>query len=141
MSSAAAKARGRKRSGPTSNSEQPAPTARGKKKIVTLAPDADRVLRKCRELKTQLQQAEPMIAPSAIPDGIPSNIVEVMEQTSDQVLEGIEVIALRIAHQVLKRHEGFSLDIPSRAASNQIYVKEWDRIVLGGKRSTRTFLQ
>jgi hypothetical protein len=31
-------------------------------------------------------------------------------------------------------------DIPSRASSNQIYVKEWDRIVLGGKRSSRSFI-
>eukprot|EP00546_Thalassionema_frauenfeldii_P019570 CAMPEP_0178898522 /NCGR_PEP_ID=MMETSP0786-20121207/2380_1 /TAXON_ID=186022 /ORGANISM="Thalassionema frauenfeldii, Strain CCMP 1798" /LENGTH=147 /DNA_ID=CAMNT_0020569255 /DNA_START=229 /DNA_END=672 /DNA_ORIENTATION=- len=35
---------------------------------------------------------------------------------------------------------GFSLQIPSRAASNQIYVEEWDRIVLGPKTSTRSFI-
>ena len=36
--------------------------------------------------------------------------------------------------------QGFQLDIPSRAASNQIYVPELDRIVLGDKRGTRSFL-
>ena len=46
---------------------------------------------------------------------------------------------MNIASQVLAK-KGFSIEIPSRSSSNQIYVKEWDRIVLGGKRSTRTFL-
>jgi hypothetical protein len=70
---------------------------------------------------------------------IPPDIVEVVELSSTEVLEGIESVALTIAQQVLSK-QGFTLDIPSRASSNQIYVKEWDRIVLGGKRSTRTFL-
>lgn len=51
----------------------------------------------------------------------------------------MESIALDIAQQVLNG-KGFSMEIPSRAATNQLYVKEWDRIVLGGKRSSRTFL-
>jgi hypothetical protein len=70
---------------------------------------------------------------------VPPDIVEVVELSSTEVLEGIESVALTIAQQVLSK-QGFTLDIPSRASSNQIYVKEWDRIVLGGKRSTRTFL-
>lgn len=70
---------------------------------------------------------------------IPPDIVEVVELSSTEVLEGIESVALTIAQQVLSK-QGFTLDIPSRASSNQIYVKEWDRIVLGGKRSTRNFL-
>lgn len=36
--------------------------------------------------------------------------------------------------------KGFQLEIPSRAASNQIYVPELDRIVLGSKTGTRSFL-
>jgi hypothetical protein len=76
----------------------------------------------------------------ALPEELSSkDIVEVSELSSGQVLEGMETIALRVAHQVLNK-QGFTLDIPSRAASNQIYVKEWDRIVLGSKRSTRSFL-
>ena len=63
---------------------------------------------------------------------IPSDIVEVDELSATEVLEGIENIALRITESVLAK-KGFSMDIPSRAASNQIYVKEWDRIVLGQK--------
>lgn len=73
------------------------------------------------------------------PDGIPDNIVEVLNLPADHVLEGMESIAVTIANQVLDK-QGIHLDIPSRASTNQIYVKEWDRIVLGGKRSTRSFM-
>jgi meiotic recombination protein SPO11 len=65
--------------------------------------------------------------------------VEVAELSALHVLEGMEAVALKIADQVLAK-KGFSMEIPSRASTNQIYVKEWDRIVLGGKRSTRSFL-
>lgn len=103
------------------------------------------------------------------------SIVEVVEMNSTEVMEGIENVAVTIAHQVLAR-QGFQLDIPcelvifltirscesiivvplpphddvqadppsssrtARAASNQIYVPELDRIVLGDKRGTRSFL-
>jgi hypothetical protein len=75
---------------------------------------------------------------TAVSDGTRS-IVEVADLSADRVLDIMESIAVRIAHQVLSK-KGLSMDIPSRAASNQIYIKEWDRIVLGGKRSTRSFL-
>ena len=41
---------------------------------------------------------------------------------------------------VMSIQQGFQLEIPSRAASNQIYVPELDRIVLGDKTGTRSFL-
>ena len=66
-------------------------------------------------------------------------IVEVVEMNSTEVMEGIENVAIKIAHQVLAK-QGFQLDIPSRTNSNQIYVPEWDRIVLGDKCGTRNFL-
>jgi meiotic recombination protein SPO11 len=106
--------------------------------MVPLAQDADQVLRKCRQLRESIRaQVDDTDAPE--PAGIPQNIIEVADLSSPQVLEAMEAVALKIASQVLNKR-GFVLDIPSRAASNQIYVKEWDRIVLGGKRSTRTFL-
>ncbi len=67
------------------------------------------------------------------------SFLEVVEMNSTEVMEGIENVAVKIAHQVLAK-QGFQLDIPSRAASNQIYVPELDRIVLGEKRGTRSFL-
>lgn len=68
-----------------------------------------------------------------------SEIIEVDEMSSTEVLEGIEGVAIKIMHQVLNK-QGFTMEIPSRAASNQIYVPELDRIVLGSKRGTRSFL-
>lgn len=54
-------------------------------------------------------------------------------------MDGMEAIALQIAQQVMEK-QGFQLEIPSRAASNQVYIAEWDRIVLGNKTGTRSFL-
>ncbi|EEC51815.1 type II DNA topoisomerase VI subunit [Phaeodactylum tricornutum CCAP 1055/1] len=127
-------------SGPAPRPDMSATSTR-KRKAVALAADADLVLRKCRQLRQSLE-AKAEIESSVVgvlPEGIPSDIVEVVELPATQVLEGMEAMALHIAQQVLER-KGFSLEIPSRAASNQIYVKEWDRIVLGGKRSSRSFL-
>lgn len=70
---------------------------------------------------------------------LPSNIVEVAELNATEVLEGMETIALGIANQVLTK-QGFSMVVPSRAASNQLYIPEVDRIVLGNKSSVRNFL-
>jgi meiotic recombination protein SPO11 len=122
----------------------PVETVGSKKRVVVQrAKDADIVLAQCRKLHKELiakaAATELSGVARAIPDGIPSNIVEVSELPEAQVLEGMEVIALQVAHQVLSK-KGFSMEVPSRAASNQVYVKEWDRIVLGGKRSSRTFL-
>jgi len=100
------------------------------------------VLGKCRKLRDELRAKadfESSEKQRTLPDGIPSDIVEVAELPETQVLEGMESIAMGIANQVLSK-KGLSMDIPSRASTNQIYVKEWDRIVLGGKRSTRSFL-
>jgi meiotic recombination protein SPO11 len=117
-----------------------------KRAVVPLANDADDVLRKCRKLKQELFQKAQLFqeqhqdgTSAPLPDGVPSNILEVAELDAPQVLEAMEAIALGIAKQVLNK-QGFAMEVPSRASSNQIYVKEWDRIVLGGKKSTRSFL-
>ena len=108
-----------------------------KRTPVQRADDLDIVLAKCRGLKEELRKKATV--KSDVPDDVPSGIVEVAELSSSEVIEGIEGIALKITEQVLAR-KGFSMDIPSRAASNQIYVKAWDRIVLGEKRSARNFM-
>jgi hypothetical protein len=116
---------------------EPVETVGSKKRVVVQrAKDADIFLAQCRKLHAELiakAAATDNVAARAIPDGIPSNIVEVAELPEAQVLEGMEVIALQVAHQVLSK-KGFSMEVPSRAASNQVYVKEWDRIVrIGGR--------
>lgn len=67
------------------------------------------------------------------------SIVEVSEMSSTEVVEAIEAIAIRIANQVLIK-KGFSMEIPSRSSSNQVYIPQLDRIVLGDKKGTRSFL-
>jgi meiotic recombination protein SPO11 len=122
-------------------------SATGKKKNrkrveVKLAADADLVLAKCRELKEKLRREKREAATAGTPsddDVIPKDIVEVDELSTTEVLEGIEGVALQITRQVLKK-KGFSMEIPSRASSNQIYLKDRDRLVLGGKRVGRSFL-
>jgi meiotic recombination protein SPO11 len=104
----------------------------------TAANDAKQVLVKCRELRAHLIEKATSKTTQAAED-IPQNILEVAELPAEHVLEGMESVALRIAQQVMAK-QGFSMDIPSRASSNQVYVKEWDRIVLGDKRSSRSFL-
>jgi meiotic recombination protein SPO11 len=118
-----------------------APAAGHKKRDTSAATDSEQVLVKCRELRDELRNKKLSASSETAEDAttIPKNIVEVAELSSHQVIQGIENVALEIAHQVLNK-QGFSMDIPSRASSNQVYVKEWDRIVLGEKRSSRKFL-
>ncbi len=142
----------RSRSSAAPTTPVPIPSAGGrsggknrKRVQVKLASDADLVLSKCRELKRTLRnKANQDVVPGIKSDGsqtdnIPSDIVEVDELSATEVLEGIEGVALRITQQVLSK-KGFSMEIPSRSASNQIYIKEWDRIVLGAKRTDRNFM-
>ena len=132
---------------PSSLSIAAGTSATGKKKNrkrveVKLAADADLVLAKCRELKEKLRREKREAATAGTPsddDVIPKDIVEVDELSTTEVLEGIEGVALQITRQVLKK-KGFSMEIPSRASSNQIYLKDRDRLVLGGKRVGRSFL-
>jgi meiotic recombination protein SPO11 len=66
-------------------------------------------------------------------------IVEVTEMSPTNVIHNIESIAIKIVKQILDK-KGFTLDVPSRTSSNQIYVPELDRIVLGEKKGLRHFL-
>mmetsp|Transcript_25700 Transcript_25700/g.62952 ORF Transcript_25700/g.62952 Transcript_25700/m.62952 type:complete len:414 (-) Transcript_25700:280-1521(-) len=116
------------------------PASRKRRKPVEKADDLDIVLKKCRKLKDELRQKASASSRNEDEElaEIPSGIVEVTELSSTEVLEGIEAVALTIANQVMAC-KGFSMEIPSRASSNQVYVKAWDRIVLGNKRSSRKF--
>lgn len=91
-------------------------------------------------------------------DNNKKQVVEVVEMNTTEVMEGIENVAISIAQQIMYTNTttqkygvsvsgggaiggaGFQLDIPSRASSNQIYIPELDRIVLGNKLGTRSFL-
>jgi meiotic recombination protein SPO11 len=63
---------------------------------------------------------------------------EVNELSLPSVESAIESLILKIAHSILGGH-GFSFDVPSRSAANQLYVPELDRIVLKDKTSLRPY--
>ncbi|KAJ1375410.1 Winged helix-like DNA-binding domain superfamily [Sesbania bispinosa] len=63
---------------------------------------------------------------------------EVADLSLSSVQSNIESLVLKIAHSILSG-QGFSFDVPSRSAANQLYVPELDRIVLKEKSSLRPF--
>ncbi|KAL7460587.1 hypothetical protein ACHAXS_001029 [Conticribra weissflogii] len=114
----------------------------GKRKLYSHAPQKTQQIR-LSELKKSVAASIDSAAVASVGESsrgiFGKSIVEVVEMNSTEVMEGIENVAVRIVRQVLDK-QGFQLEIPSRAASNQIYVPELDRIVLGDKRGVRSFL-
>ncbi|GMH73242.1 hypothetical protein TrRE_jg11989 [Triparma retinervis] len=112
------------------------------KKVVNLAEDATEVLAKVRELrkKTAAKIDEEGKKENAddYGDFDPSTMLKVEDLDTGAVAEKIENIAQRIAKDVMEGR-GYTFTVPSRASSNQHYVKSLDRIVLGGNKGTRTF--
>ncbi|CAN1142874.1 DNA topoisomerase 6 subunit A [Linum perenne] len=63
---------------------------------------------------------------------------EVTDQSPAAVQSNIESLILSLARSILAGN-GFSFNVPSRAATNQLYVPELDRIVLKDKNTLRPF--
>lgn len=63
---------------------------------------------------------------------------EVSDLSLSSVQSTIESLVLSITRSILSG-QGFSFDVPSRSAANQLYVPELDRIVLKDKTSLRPF--
>eukprot|EP00126_Sphaerothecum_destruens_P008271 Sdes_comp20155_c0_seq1m13295 len=63
---------------------------------------------------------------------------EVVEMHENDVAKKIEELILQIAKSILQ-DKGFSFTLPSRSNSNQLYISELDRIVLGNAVSVRDF--
>tara|TARA_B100000513_G_scaffold101038_2_gene43240 strand:- start:3053 stop:4249 length:1197 start_codon:yes stop_codon:yes gene_type:complete len=70
--------------------------------------------------------------------GISGVSKEVRHMDASDVRSELETICLRTVASIL-RSEGFSYKMPSRAASNQQYVRELDRVVLRDKMLDRVF--
>lgn len=70
--------------------------------------------------------------------GLRGVLKEVLELDADHVRRAIEGAMAEVARSVMKGN-GFSYVVPTRSASNQLYVEELDRIVLKDKTSTRVF--
>uniref|UniRef100_A0A7N0R9C2 DNA topoisomerase 6 subunit A n=1 Tax=Kalanchoe fedtschenkoi TaxID=63787 RepID=A0A7N0R9C2_KALFE len=63
---------------------------------------------------------------------------EVTDLSLDSIQSKIETLSIEIARSILAGN-GFSFQVPSRAATNQLYVPELDRIVLKDKMSSRPY--
>lgn len=70
--------------------------------------------------------------------GLRGVLKEVLELDADRVRRAIEGALAEVARSIMKG-DGFSYIVPTRSASNQLYVEELDRIVLKDKTSTRMF--
>jgi meiotic recombination protein SPO11 len=70
--------------------------------------------------------------------GIGGLLREVLEMDANAVRRGVERV-LTAAAKTIVAGEGFRFVVPTRSASNQMYVEELDRIVLKDKVSQRVF--
>ncbi|KAL0211718.1 hypothetical protein RCL1_005344 [Eukaryota sp. TZLM3-RCL] len=66
------------------------------------------------------------------------SLTEVKSLDAEEVSSLIEQHMLRVAHTILSG-DGLSFTLPSRSSTNQHYVEELERIVLGSKETTRSF--
>lgn len=86
-----------------------------------------------RKLRASMKQ----VAPRSL-QGI-KGIREVRELNTDDVTEKLEDLIVDVILQILKSGS-FELTVPNRATSNQRYLEDLDRNVLGDKVSKRLFL-
>lgn len=68
-----------------------------------------------------------------------TSVREVSDMPPAGVLFQIEKLILQVADSIVKG-EGFSFEVPTRSATNQLYIAELDRIVLSDKVAQRQFL-
>ncbi len=97
----------------------------------------DKVLEEVRQLMLRSRRDDapnPTLAELGI-----TTVREVSDMAPEGVLYEIERTVLAVAGAIL-RGEGFSYHVPTRSATNQLYIAELDRIVLSDKVATRMFL-
>ena len=101
------------------------------------APDAGVVLKPIKALRAKMgPKASQKKTLEEV--GLGGKNIEVRAMDSDGVTGAIEAICVRAVSSIL-RGEGFSYHMPSRAASNQLYIPELDRVVLRDKMLERIF--
>jgi meiotic recombination protein SPO11 len=99
------------------------------------------VLAEVKKLKKNLQKSSSS-SPKKSSSTELEGTLEVDELSADKVVIKIEDLVINIVNQILEADRGnsFELTIPNRSSSNQKYVEDLDRIVLGDKISKRQFL-
>ncbi|PRQ48997.1 putative DNA topoisomerase (ATP-hydrolyzing) [Rosa chinensis] len=126
----------RRRTEPTSDDDDSLPF----KNI--LKPDSS-ILRSIHKLTASLRSSSAASSSSSskaltLADLSISSCREVRELPISSVQSEIESLMLKVLHSILDG-KGFAFDVPSRAAANQLYVPELDRIVLKDKSSLRPY--
>lgn len=125
----------------SSKTEQTAKGSKKRKDIISedlVVPEVDVVLTAVRKTKkalfTLLSGTEdvPMLSNLA-------GVTEVEDLTTEQVSQKIEDLVVSVVAQIVA-NGSFELLIPNRSSSNQRYIEELDRTVLGDKMSKRAFL-
>ena len=98
--------------------------------------EVDSVLQKLRNLrnnpkKTSTKESEKI--------SLPEDVLEVEDLQSEEVCNRIAELAASIVNQIMSSNS-FEYVVPSRSSTNQKYIENVDRIVLGDKVSKRQFL-
>ena len=105
---------------------------------VKLAEDVDVVLAKVRRVRDQYRRDKDKPRATLQELAIEGAAEEVADRDEDEVVESIEGLFARTAATILNG-DGYAFSVPSRAAGNQLYVPELDRIVLKDKKTERNF--
>jgi meiotic recombination protein SPO11 len=100
--------------------------------------DTEEVLQPVRQLRRKMEQAGSSRKQTLAEIGVLGVSKEVKNMPADDVTAEIERICLDAVRSIM-RGEGFSYLMPSRVASNQMYVPELDRVVLRDKMLERAF--
>mmetsp|Transcript_34828 Transcript_34828/g.112318 ORF Transcript_34828/g.112318 Transcript_34828/m.112318 type:complete len:417 (+) Transcript_34828:35-1285(+) len=118
--------------------KRPAATPGGGSSRDASAWDVEEVLQPVKQLRRKMGQAGSSRKQTLEEVGVLGVSKEVKNMPSDDVTAEIERICLDAVGSIL-RGEGFSYLMPSRVASNQMYVPELDRVVLKDKMLERVF--
>lgn len=112
----------------------------GRRKSTNLAPliDVDAVLAPVRALRKRTAAAGKNVCNSLAGLKFSSILKEVLEMDGNAVRHGIERILAAVTRTIIAG-DGFRYVVPTRSASNQMYVEELDRIVLKDKVTQRAF--
>lgn len=97
--------------------------------------DVNKTLMFIRQLKNDMNAKSTRILNLTLLEGIK----EVKDLPPEEVASRIEDLVVEIVQQIMSNNS-FELTVPSRQSTNQKYIEEIDRIVLGDKVSKRQFL-
>lgn len=110
--------------------------AAGKRRRAPEGPSVAQVMQPVQILRGEMQSDQPRRTLGDV--GVEGVLKEVLELEGGTVRRRVEQALATIARSIMKG-EGFRYVVPTRSASNQLYIEELDRIVLKDKTSVRAF--